>query len=203
MIKLNNFNNPEDLALSNSYSTVSVTLDNPILDNTINYGDFRTANPIMQSMLPKNLNLGITSPGFVDMETNCTGLDYMNTNPDYDKLPFMVCLNKFQQEYQIPEMAFNNLLKNLPYTFSALTEEEKRRYLASLENFLKKEKSKSTGNTTEKFDITDNFKSTENFRSTENFGKNKPSSSNYLTWLMYIGIAIVFLVCIILITKIN
>ena len=199
MVKLNNFNNPEDLALSNSYSTVSVTLDNPILDNTINYADFRTANPIMQSMLPKNLNLGITSPGFVDMETNCTGLDYMNTNPDYDKLPFMVCLNKFQQEYQIPEMAFNNLLKNLPYTFSALTEEEKRRYLASLENFLKKEKSKSTGNMNVK---REKFGSTENFKSTENFGKKKPKS-NYLTWLMYVGIAIVLLVCIILITKIN
>ena len=69
-----------------------------------------------------------------------------------------------------------------------------------------KEKSKSTGNTNvniEKFDITNNFKSTENFRSTENFGKKKASSSNYLTWLMYIGIAIVLLVCIILITKIN
>lgn len=160
MIDINkkNFNNPENLQLSNSYSTISATLNNPYTVKPINYGDFRSADPVLNSMLPavinlgkdngnannmkdvvngnKNLNPALTSPGFIDNAMECVGLNFVNTNPDYDKLPFAVCLNKFNKEYQIPEIVFNNLMNNLPYTFSALSPIEKKKYLSSLQNFI-------------------------------------------------------------------
>ncbi len=131
-----NFNNPQQLSLSNSCSTVSATLDNPAVAQTIEYGDFSSADPSLAVLLPKNLNLGITSPGTVNMETDCNGLDFMNTNPNFNKLPFSVCLDKFNDQYRIPEMTFNNLMNNLPYTFSALSKEEQQRYLDSLQKFI-------------------------------------------------------------------
>jgi hypothetical protein len=167
MIDINNknFNNPENLQLSDSYSVISSTLNNPYIAKTIDYGDFRSADPVLNSMLPSVLNLGmnngnannmkdvinnktnfnygLTSPGFVDNAMKCTGLDFVNTNPDYDKLPFQVCLNKFNSQYRIPEMTFNNLINNLPYTFSALSPEEKRKYLSKLENFINTESVKN------------------------------------------------------------
>ena len=134
-----NFNNPQFLDKSNSYSTVSATLENPAVRVTPEYGDFRSANPELASLLPKNLNYGITSPGTVQMETECGGLDFMNTNPDFSKLPFEVCLNKFSDQYRIPEMAFNNLMNSLPYTFSALSNDEKTNYLNKLQKFIHNE----------------------------------------------------------------
>lgn len=154
-----NFNNPENLQLSNSYSTISNTLNNSYVANPIEYGDFRSADPVLNNMLPKiinlgkdngnannmkdvininnrNINLGLTSPGYVDNAMKCTGLDFINTNSNVDKLPFQTCLNKFTKQYQIPEMEFNNLMNNLPYTFSALSPLEKKRYLNSLQNFI-------------------------------------------------------------------
>lgn len=127
-------NNPSNLNLSKSYSTVSNTLANPFLA----YGNFNSSDPIIADLLPKNLNLGITSPGYVDNETSCTGLDYIKTDIDYDKLPFKVCLNKFYKEYEIPEMAFNNLMKDLPYTFDKLSKEEQKKYLNKIKEFVKK-----------------------------------------------------------------
>ena len=167
MVDINqqNFNNPENLQLSDSFSTISTTLNNPFVSKPIDYGDFRSADPVLNSLLPSvinlgkdngnannmknvlngntNLNLGLPSPGFVDNAMKCTGLDFVNTNPDYDKLPFQVCLNKFNNQYQIPEMAFNNLLNNLPYTFSALSPNEQKRYLSSLQNFIDTESTKN------------------------------------------------------------
>ncbi len=154
-----NFNNPENLQLSDSYSTISNILNNPYVAKPIEYGDFRSADPVLNSMLPQiinlgkdngnanngkdiinknnhNVNLGLTSPGYVDNAMKCTGLDFISTNPNIDKLPFQTCLNKFTKQYQIPEMAFNNLLNNLPYTFSALSPLQKKRYLNSLQNFI-------------------------------------------------------------------
>ena len=131
-----NFNNPQNLNLSNSFSTVSATLENPAVAQTPEYGDFRSADPGLAALLPKNLNYGITSPGTVNMETQCNGLDFMDTNPDFSRLPFSACLEKFNDQYRIPEMAFNNLMNSLPYTFSALTPDEQRRYLTSLQNFI-------------------------------------------------------------------
>jgi hypothetical protein len=184
MIDINkkNFNNPENLQLSSSYSTISNTLNNPYTIKPIKYGDFSSADPVLNSMLPgvinlgkdngnanymkdvvngkKNLNPGLTSPGFIDNAMECVGLDFVNTNPDYDKLPFQVCLNKFNSQYQIPEMAFNNLMNNLPYTFSALSPHEKKRYLSSLKNFIDTESTKNG------IDMNNNIK--ENYKTINN-----------------------------------
>lgn len=167
MVDINhqNFNNPQNLQLSDSFSTISATLNNPFVPKPIAYGDFRSSDPVLNSMLPgvinlgkdngnannmkdvlngnKNFNYGLTSPGFVDNAMKCTGLDFVNTNPDYDKLPFQTCLNKFNTQFQIPEMAFNNLMNNLPYTFSALSPDEQKRYLSSLQNFVDAESTKN------------------------------------------------------------
>ena len=176
MVDINqqNFNNPQNLQLSNSFSTISATLNNPFVPKPIEYGDFRSSDPVLNSMLPgiinlgkdngnsnnmknvlnenNNINYGLTSPGFVDNAMKCTGLDFVNTNPDYDKLPFQMCLNKFNKQYQIPEMAFNNLMNNLPYTFSALSPQEQKRYLSSLQNFV------DTQSTKNGIDIINNLK---------------------------------------------
>ena len=136
---MSNFNNPSVLNLSDSYSTVSATLENSGVAKTIDYGDFRSADPELTMLLPKNLNLGITSPGTVAMETQCNGLDFMNTNPDFNKLPFQVCLDKFSDKYTIPEQSFDNFMNSLPYTFSALTKNNKIKYLDSLQKFINKE----------------------------------------------------------------
>ena len=164
-----NFNNPQNLDLSDSYSTVSATLNNPFVE----YGDFRTADPTLTNILPKqinlgnnngnandskdvldktnnNLNLGLTSPGFIDNAYKCTGLDFINTNPDYDNLTFQTCLNKFEKEFRIPELTFNNLLNNLPYTFSALTNEDKKRFLDNLQNFINNERNNEINNDSKK-----------------------------------------------------
>ena len=138
-----NFNNPQNLNLSNSFSTVSATLENPAVAQTPEYGDFRSADPGLAALLPKNLNYGITSPGTVNMETQCNGLDFMDTNPDFSRLPFSACLEKFNDQYRIPEMVFNNMMNSLPYTFSALSKDEQTRYLNSLQNFINEESSKS------------------------------------------------------------
>ena len=207
MVDINqqNFNNPQNLQLSNSYSTISATLNNPFVPKPIEYGDFRSSNPVLNIMLPgvinlgkdngnannmknvfngdKNFNYGLTSPGFVDKAMKCTGLDFVNTNPDYDKLPFQVCLNKFNTQYQIPEMTFNNLMKNLPYTFSALSPDEQKRYLSSLQNFIDTESTKNgidmnstykINNLKENYETVNNETSTNNIK--EHFG-NKHSGS--------------------------
>lgn len=153
-----NFNNPSKHPYNNTYSVVSATLDNPAVQNSVPYGDFSSADKELNQYLPKilnlgqnngnngnkkpvaghnNLNIGITSPGFIDDAYKaCSGLDFMNTNPDYDNLPFQVCLDKFSTQYRIPEQVFNNLMNNLPYTFSALSDSEKQRYLNKLEKFV-------------------------------------------------------------------
>ena len=199
-----NFNNPQNLQLSDSFSTISTTLNNPFVPKPIAYGDFRSSNPVLNSMLPgvinlgkdngnannmkdvlngnNNFNYGLTSPGFVDNAMKCTGLDFVNTNPDYDKLPtFQVCLNKFNSQYQIPEMSFNNLMNNLPYTFSALSPQEQKRYLSSLQKFVDTESIKNgidmNNNLKENNEIFNNVK--ENFGDTE-FIKNGIDMNNNL-----------------------
>lgn len=130
-------NNPSKINTSKSYSIVSSTLNNPFVG--VEYGNFGSADPVLQSLLPNNINLGITSPGYVDDATNCTGLDYLNTNTNVDKIPFQYCLDKFTKQYNIPENVFNNLMHNLPYTFSSLSKEEKERYIEKLNKFIEKE----------------------------------------------------------------
>ena len=229
MVNINqkNFNNPENLQLSDSYSVISATLDNPYVPKAIDYADFRSSDPVLNNMLPKvvnvghnngnannmkdvfnwqkNLNLGLTSPGFVDDAMKCSGLDYVNTNPDYDKLPFQVCLDKFSDQYKIPEMTFNNLMNNLPYTFSALSPDEQKRYLSSLKNFIDTESKKN--NLKENFINNDNENTNQNDNDTdikEYFGKSHDvkcsdsglSLSGILTIIIVIIIIIVFLLFI-------
>ena len=192
VINQQNFNNPQNLQLSDSFSTISATLNNPFVPKPIAYGDFRSSDPVLNSMLPgvinlgkdngnannmkevfngdKNFNYGLTSPGFVDNAMKCTGLDFVNTNPDFDKLPFQVCLNKFNSQYQIPEMAFNNLMNNLPYTFSALSPQEQKRYLSSLQNFVDTESTKNGIDINNMNNIKENFETSTNNNIKENFG---------------------------------
>ena len=207
MVNINqqNFNNPQNLQLSDSFSTISATLNNPFVPKPIDYGDFRSSDPVLNSMLPgvinsgknngnannmkdvfngnNNFNYGLTSPGFVDNAMKCTGLDFVNTNPDYDKLPFQTCLNKFNSQFQIPEMAFNNLMNNLPYTFSALSPDEQKRYLSSLQNFIDTESTKNgidmnnMNNLKEKYETVNNETSSKN-NIKENFGKQHTGNGN-------------------------
>lgn len=207
MVNINqqNFNNPQNLQLSDSFSTISATLNNPFVPKPIDYGDFRSSDPVLNSMLPgvinlgkdngnannmkdvfngnNNFNYGLTSPGFVDNAMKCTGLDFVNTNPDYHKLPFQTCLNKFNSQFQIPEMAFNNLMNNLPYTFSALSPDEQKRYLSSLQNFVDIESTKNgidmnnMNNLKEKYETVNNETSSKN-NIKENFGKQHTGSGD-------------------------
>ena len=193
-----NFNNPQQLSLSNSYSTVSNILESPFVKHTPDYGDFSSADPTLASLLPTNLNLGITSPGTIHMETECDGLDFVNTNPDFNKLPFSACLQKFGEQYKIPEMVFNNLMNNLPYTFSGLSSTEKTKYLQSLQKFIDKETDIKN-----KVQIKENLENLENL---ENTGGNESSENskcclcngNKLTNIIYIVIASIILFVFIL-----
>lgn len=233
MVNINqqNFNNPQNLQLSDSFSTISATLNNPFVAKPIDYGDFRSSDPVLNSMLPavinlgkddgnahnmkdvfkgnNNFNYGLTSPGFVDNAMKCTGLDFVNTNPDYDKLPFQTCLNKFNSQYQIPEMAFNNLMNNLPYTFSALSPDEQKRYLSSLQNFVDTESTKNgidmnkINNLKEKYETINNEISSKN-NIKEHFGSGHKKScsssslslSGILTIVLIVIIVLVFLLFI-------
>ena len=227
-IKNENFNNPQNLQSGNSYSTISATLNNPFVAKPIDYGDFRSADPVLNSILPKTINLGhdngnanngndifngnknfnlaLTSPGTIDDSMKCTGLDYVNTNPDYDKLPFQVCLNKFNSQYQIPEIAFNNLMNNLPYTFSALSPEEKKRYLSSLQNFVDTQSTKNsihinkkdnTNKIKEKNTVKEHFGSIPDASQSEgNCSSSQLSLSGILSIIIIVIIVLVFLVFI-------
>jgi hypothetical protein len=195
-----NFNNPSVLNLSNSYSTVSATLENPAVAKTPDYGDFRSADPELAMLLPKNLNFGITSPGTVAMETQCNGLDFMNTNPDFDKLPFQVCLDKFSDKYTIPEQAFNNLMNNLPYTFSALSKEEQKRYLDSLQNFINKQTNKSNKSVNHNNDIKEYF----GHKHTIHKDKDCLNKGNVMSGVLYVTIVVIIcLLFLLFITKKN
>lgn len=226
-INQKNFNNPQNLQLSDSYSTISATLNNPYVSKTIDYGDFRSADPGLNSMLPaivnhgrvngnannmknvyngnKNLNLGITSPGTVDNAMEQVGLNFINTNPDYDKLPFKVCLDKFNSQWQIPQMVFNNLMNNLPYTFSALSQEEKNKYLYLMQTFIENESVKNRINIKKKMknvDIKEDnnkeyFNSINSTNSTNSSCTNSTLSlSGMLSIIIIIVIVLIFLLFI-------
>lgn len=187
-------NNPSKLNTSKSYSTVSSTLSNPFVG--VEYGNFGSADPILHSLLPNNINLGITSPGYVDDATNCTGLDYLNTNTNVDKIPFQYCLDKFTKQYNIPENVFNNLMHNLPYTFSSLSKEEKERYVERLQHFIKKHGSHESHESHEK-EKRENFESIE-YAIKENFRENLSDCKNdkdiKTSKILYIIIVVVILI---------
>uniref|UniRef100_A0A6C0LEC2 Uncharacterized protein n=1 Tax=viral metagenome TaxID=1070528 RepID=A0A6C0LEC2_9ZZZZ len=228
MVDINqkNFNNPQNLQLSNSFSTISTTLNNPFVSKPIQYGDFRSSDPVLNSMLPSvinlgkdngnannmkdvfngynNFNLGLTSPGFVDNAMKCTGLDFVNTNPDYNKLPFQVCQNKFNSQYQIPEIAFNNLMNNLPYTFSALSPDEQKRYLSSLKNFIDTESTKNGINMNDMNNLKENYQTINNEitsrnNTKENFGsgREKDCSSSSLSLSGILSIVLIVIIILV------
>ena len=141
------------------------------------YGNFSSANPELAMYLPN-----VTSPGWID-SANCTGLDYVNTNPDYSTLTYQQCDNKFTDQYFIPENGFAALLKNLNYTFDALSDESKKNYINQLKLFIKNNSSenksvsfapspqiieKFTNNKTVNQDITNNTNNTDNTDNTDN-----------------------------------
>ena len=117
---------------SNNFSNLQLTKEPQNL-----YGNFSSANPELAMYLPN-----VTSPGWID-SANCTGLDYVNTNPDYSKLTFQQCDNKFTDQYFIPENGFAALLKNLNYTFDALSDESKKNYINQLKLFIKNNSSEN------------------------------------------------------------
>lgn len=222
-----NSNNPENLQLSNSYSTISATLNNPFVSKPIQYGDFRSSDPVLNSLLPKklnlgkdngnanngndlvnknnqNINLGITSPGYIDNAMNCTGLDFISTNPNIDKLPFQTCLNKFTKQYEIPEMVLNNLMNNLPYTFSALSPSEKKRYLNSLQNFIdtqliKNRNIQDSKNNHDNNNDDDNKNNIEYFGNTGGGSTNEKCSNNGLSLSGLLSIVIIIIIVLIFI----
>jgi hypothetical protein len=225
MVNSNNPNNPSNLNLSDSYSVISANLHNPFVTQTIEYGDFRSADPVLTEILPKkinlglnngnagnykdvlcgskginNINLGLISAGEITKAMSCSGLDYIQTNPNYDTLPFQTCLNKFEKQYNIPEMAFNNLLNNLPYTFNQLSKHEQDRYLKALNIFISKvenEKSENKKETVENFEneTVENFENEiqEHFSSCVDSGF---SLSGVLTIIIVVILIIIFLLFI-------
>ena len=121
-----------------SLSTVTVDYYNPLMSNP--YGYFGEADAELSNALPKIVNLGITSPGFIDNASlsSCKGLDFINTNngghPDGQ---FKIGSITNRELYDVPKQGFASLLKNLKYTYSSLTNDEKKFYKKELENFLK------------------------------------------------------------------
>ena len=193
---MTNFNNPSNIPSNNTYSVVSATLENPFVTNKVDYGNFTSADPVLREILPKNvnINLGITSPGFVDDEGVCTGLGFINNNPSYDKMPFSVCLDKYNTQYAIPESVFDNLMHNLPYTFDRLSKEEKKKYLSQFKKFIEKEE-KSNGS------IIDKVKNSSGpIIKKENYvnmtSSKKSNQSDSFMWLIAIIIIAVILIII-------
>tara|TARA_B100000886_G_scaffold310301_1_gene244989 strand:- start:267 stop:866 length:600 start_codon:yes stop_codon:yes gene_type:complete len=126
-----------NLRLSELKSSGIVNVNDPSIGGlSVKYGDFGQADPELTKRLPTSVNLGLTSPGFLDNASECKGVDFIDQNPPYDKITFAQCLNKFQDQYFIPEQGFASLLKNLPLTFSALDDNSKKFYINELQKFL-------------------------------------------------------------------
>jgi len=160
---------------------------------SIQYGDFGQADPELTKRLPSSVNLGLTSPGYLDNASECTGVDFISTNPPYDSVTFKQCLDKFQDLYSIPEQGFASLLKNLPYTFQALTPESQKFYLTELKNFISKvetQNTQATQNKKEKF---------KEMMSSSNESPECTSLPNYI--INYLLVVIIIILIIIILYK--
>lgn len=220
MTNSGNFNNPSKLNVSDSYSVVSPYLE---------YGDFRSANPSLEKTLPKilntgknnngnannyhdvnnvskgnkNINLGLTSPGTVEKSMSCSGLDYIQTNPDYSTLTFQTCLDKFEKQLFIPSIVFNNLLNNLPYTFERLSNEDKNHYLKSLQKFINNQE-KEIGNIENGKIVKRDLNSKETFINKEYLKSSCSDDGFSLTGILTIVIVLILIIIfLIFITKNN
>ena len=111
----------------------------------------------------------LPSPGYLE-DIDCQGLDF--TKSSKDELTFGQCLDKFGDKYTIPNNTINSFINNLQYSFSELSDEDKKNHLDKLQSFINK-------NTTENFDTKENLGTKENF--------NK-------SWIILIGILIILLV---------
>lgn len=164
----------------------------------IKYGNFNTANPELTERLPHLTNLGLTSPGFIDNASDCKGLDFINTNPSYDKLTFQQCSNKFQDQYFIPEQGFVSLLKNLKYTFSVLPDKDKEFYINELNKFIESNQKidKNIDTKKENFNIehyeSDNSNKEENCKSVPNYEINNILIITVVILLCFIIFGMIF-----------
>ena len=118
---------------------------------SVKHGDFGQADPELSSKLPSSVNLGLTSPGFLDNASECTGVDFINNNPTYETLTFGQCLDKFQDRFTIPHQGFASLMHNLPYTFSVLDDKDKKHYIKEMKSFIEGVDKTPTTNKKEKF----------------------------------------------------
>ena len=172
---------------------------------------FGTSNPELLNKLPQTLNLGITSPGFIDKATSCNGLDFVNTNPSYNKVTFQQCLENFAPQYAIPAITFNNLLNNLPPTYAALKPQEQKNFINQLESFINKVKNndpKEKNDTTETNDKNDTKESFEISNNIEYYNSSEESGCESgvpsLTFiLLIITVLILFGLFLLFITKNN
>lgn len=123
---------------------------NPFVEPSLSYFEFGNSNKQLNALLPRinlpkdnldnhKINYGLTSPGTLNNPMECSGLDFMNTSTfDKKELVFSQCLNKFMNKFQMPQLTFENLLNNLPYTFSALNEQEQKEVIKRLEEFIER-----------------------------------------------------------------
>ena len=111
---------------------------NPFVEPSLSYFEFGNSDQQLNALLPRinlpkddlgnhKINYGLTSPGTLNNPMECNGLDFMNTSTfDKKEIVFSQCLSKFMNKFQMPQLTFENLLNNLPYTFSALNEQEQK-----------------------------------------------------------------------------
>ena len=123
---------------------------NPFVEPSLSYFEFGNSDQQLNALLPRinlpkddlgnhKINYGLTSPGTLNNPMECSGLDFMNTSTfDKKELVFSQCLSKFMNKFQMPQLTFENLLNNLPYTFSALNEQEQKEVIKRLEEFTKR-----------------------------------------------------------------
>lgn len=164
-----------NLRLSELKSSGIVNVSDPSIGGlSVKYGDFGQADPEMTKRLPSSVNLGLTSPGFLDNASECTGVDFIDQNPPYDKITFAQCLNKFQDQFFIPQQGFASLLRNLPLTFSALDNDSKKFYINELQKFLNTVDPKNNLNNSKP--VVENKK--EKFGNTESNESNKTEAND-------------------------
>jgi len=153
------------------------------------YGNFGNSDPDLANRLPTvttNVNLGITSPGFLDPSMSCTGLDYINTNPSYNTN------NIFDSQYTLPKTTIDNLFKNAEYTFSALSDSDKKQYLDTFKRFIN---SVDNNNKKVKFEPDKIIK--ENFEH-GNFKKKKDKCNNKLNNNLFYFVLFFFIVIVVI-----
>ena len=220
MTNSGNFNNPSKLNVSDSYSVISPYLE---------YGEFKSADPSLEKTLPKilnagknnngnannyhdinnvskgnkNINVGLTSPGTVEKSMSCSGLDYIQTNPDYSTLTFQTCLDKFEKQYFMPNIVFNNLLNNLPYTFDRLSKDDKKDYLKSLQKFINNQEKEISNNENGKT-LKQDLNTKENFIDKKYLKSSCSDDGFSLTGILTIVIVLILIIIfLIFITKNN